>query len=313
MPISEQGLAFVRLHEGLVTRAYRDSVGVWTIGEGFTDRSAIFEAYWLKTRGHRIQSGDTITKGECDILVGQLMAGEYAIDIDRKCKPTHQCEFDAAASISYNCGPGSLNDGWARLLAAGDVAGGAAAVRVYKLTGGILRGRRSDEARLMLAGDYGLIDMAVHGTGAAPSASISPDDIKAYQSQLAKLGFYRGAIDGAAGPASRAAVIAYQRSHPDLVADGIVGPATRASLARDVAATKVAPNTAVIAGGATVVTAVVAAASGSSNWHLWAIGIGLAVLLTVGAMLVTRYRHELSRTPVPVPARPAPPPAKPKV
>lgn len=296
MKISDQGLAFVRLHEGLVTLAYRDSVGVWTVGEGFTDRSAVFEAYWLKTRGHKIQSGDAITKAECDTLVGQLMAQEYAVDIDRKAKPTKQWQFDSCASISYNCGPGSLNDGWAGLLAAGNVAGAAAAIRVYKLTGGILRSRRADEARLMESGDYGPIDMAAHGTAAAPSVSASLQDVKAYQTQLTKLGFYLGAINGNAASSS-AAVRAYQKSHPDLVVDGIVGPATRASLARDMAAATVAPKATVAAVSAALGAAAVSASAGLSHWYLWAIGLGLVVLLTVGGVLVFRYRNELARGP----------------
>ena len=59
-------------------------------------------------------------------------------------------------------------------------------------------------------------------------------------------------------------MLACQKSHPDLVDDGIVGPATRASLARDVAAKTLPPKT----GGA-------GGAGGDRASMLW-VAIGVA-------------------------------------
>jgi lysozyme len=36
MNTSEEGVAFIAAQEGLVTRAYRDAAGIWTIGVGHT-------------------------------------------------------------------------------------------------------------------------------------------------------------------------------------------------------------------------------------------------------------------------------------
>lgn len=144
--------------------------------------------------------------------------------------------------------------------------------------------RRKAEARLIFDGEYG---------AAAPEANA--DDIRLWQADLAALGLYGGAIDGIAGAKTRAAVIAYQRSHPDLVADGIVGPATRASLTRDVAARRrlgEAVGT-TVGGAATAGGAAVAAGAGEPL--LWAIVAGLAVLVSVGGFFALRYRGELAR------------------
>ena len=41
MQLSDKGLAFLETHEGVVLKAYRDPVGVWTIGAGLTAASGV--------------------------------------------------------------------------------------------------------------------------------------------------------------------------------------------------------------------------------------------------------------------------------
>ncbi|HZP21434.1 MAG TPA: peptidoglycan-binding protein [Bauldia sp.] len=302
---SDKGVAFIRLHEGLVTRAYRDPKGVVTIGEGFTMRSRVFAAHWRQTRGHDLRLGDTISKEECDTLVRKLLDAEYTPSIATKAKPTAQHQFDACGSVSYNCGPGSLDAAWAKKLAKGDGKGAAALLRKYKLTGGILKRRRADEARLLETGDYGPIDLSAHGTASAQSVSQTADEVKAYQQQLATLGFYKGALDGIAGQKTKVAVLSYQASHPDLVADGIVGPATRASLARDAAAKTATPKSIAAGIGTAVVAVATTSETGASHPWLSALAIGVAVAVLIGGYLAIRYRAELARR-----AKPAAPPTE---
>lgn len=287
MKTSEKGVAFLSVHEGRVHKAYKDSVGVITIGVGFTMRSRVFAAYWRQAKGHDLRLGDTITDAECDLLLKRLLDEEYTTTIDAKAKPTQQHQFDACASISYNAGPGSLNDGWAKKLAAGDVHGAAAAIRVYKLTHGLLKGRRADEARLLEAGDYGNIGLI--GTPQAPSVSKTVEDVKVYQKQLAALGIYKGTVDGIAANETQAAVLAYQRQHPDLVADGIVGPATRASLERDVKAitgtvagqaVTTPTQRAAVGVGAVAAAGVAVTAASVPNGHPW-LWVGAVVLVLI--------------------------------
>jgi putative chitinase len=59
---------------------------------------------------------------------------------------------------------------------------------------------------------------------------MSGAEVGALQQALQKSGFNPGAIDGQFGPATEAAVMAFQRSG-NLLADGIAGPRTRAALA----------------------------------------------------------------------------------
>jgi GH24 family phage-related lysozyme (muramidase) len=232
MQLSERGAAFIATHEGFVSRTYRDPAGIPTIGYGFTMRSRVFADFWTKSRGRALREGDTIAEAEARNLLRRLVQEEYGPPVFDALRPAAQHHFDAACSVAYNCGAATLKDRWAKALAAGDIAGSARLLRTTRTTAGgrFLAGlarRRADEAELLETGEYGL----KVGTRAASDLI---EDIKAYQTSLANLGFYRGKVDGVAGQVTLAAVVAFQKSEPSLKADGIVGPATRAALDRAV-------------------------------------------------------------------------------
>lgn len=119
--------------------------------------------------------------------------------------------------------------------------------------------------------------------------------MRAWQADLATLGFYAGAIDGIAGPVTNAAVLAYQRAHPDLQADGIVGPATRASLARDVAARRGASNGAVGALTGGVAAGVSAMMAGAAHPLALAVITAAATAIGAAAWMTIRYGGEVRR------------------
>ena len=98
MHVSDKGRAFIGVQEGLRLRAYRDAVGVLTIGYGHTSIA-----------GHpMVIPGMVITQQEADaILAGDLV--KYEDEVLRTVHvPLSQCQFDALVSFTYNLGEGNL-------------------------------------------------------------------------------------------------------------------------------------------------------------------------------------------------------------
>lgn len=104
---------------------------------------------------------------------------------------------------------------------------------------------------------------------------------------MKRFGFDPGAIDGWMGKNTKDAVLAYQKTHPHLNNDGIIGPATLAQLRRDTIAVK---DTVQKGGGLSVVSGVGAFFSGFP-WGWIAAGVAAAALL----YFAWRYRDVIQR------------------
>lgn len=158
--LSAKGAAFIRLHEGFRPAAYKDPVGILTIGIGFTWRSSSFREWWSKFKAGPFNSASRMTVQEADDALQYLVAREYGKAVnDFLGKEVPQHVYDAMVSAVYNLGPGALKWKWAEAARNGDYGLAASRLRVTgtKAQGRVLPGlvrRRKEEALLLEKGVY---------------------------------------------------------------------------------------------------------------------------------------------------------------
>lgn len=297
--MTAKGAAFIRAHEGFVKNAYRDPVGIITIGTGFTNRSRIARSWFINSRGHKIRMGDRITIHENDTLLKKAMDEEYGKGVGAALghsAPDHA--KDAGTSVSFNCGPGALKWSWARLYKAGKILQSANRLKKTAVTarGRRLRGlvrRRAAEARLLEFGKYGQIspDLNRHGDGAGHMAN---EQLKQDQTLLNAIGYACGTPDGQWGKKTKSAVLQLQRDH-GLEVDGIIGPATRAKIVRLANAKREVTVGGATGGSATGGGALGSAATTDATLQAadWLFYGGIAVLVIGGVYLAWFYRDEI--------------------
>ncbi|MGX8894001.1 lysozyme [Enterobacter cloacae] len=146
MQTSDKGIALLKEFEGCKLTAYQDSVGVWTIGYGWTQ----------PVDGKPIRAGMTINQETAERLLKTGLVS-YESDVSRLVKVgLTQGQFDALVSFTYNLGARSLSTSTLlRKLNAGDYAGAADEfLRWNKAGGKVLNGlsrRREAERALFLS------------------------------------------------------------------------------------------------------------------------------------------------------------------
>ncbi|MGA4664424.1 lysozyme [Enterobacter ludwigii] len=146
MQTSEKGIALIKQFEGCKLTAYQDSVGVWTIGYGWTQ----------PVDGKPIRAGMTIKQETAERLLKTGLVS-YESDVSRLVKVgLTQGQFDALVSFTYNLGARSLSTSTLlRKLNAEDYAGAADEfLRWNKAGGKVLNGltrRREAERALFLS------------------------------------------------------------------------------------------------------------------------------------------------------------------
>lgn len=111
MQTSNNGINLIKRFEGLRLEAYRDSVGIPTIGYGHT---------------HGVKMGDVITGAQADAFLREdLRVAELTINTNVKVKLT-QGQFDALASFVFNLGSGNfVKSTLLKKLNTGDFSGAA--------------------------------------------------------------------------------------------------------------------------------------------------------------------------------------------
>jgi len=119
--VSSVGLALVKESEGLRLQAYRDAVGVWTIGYGTT-----------RIDGNPIRSGLRISKEEAERLleIGLQEHLSGALKFVNSAVQLNQNQLDVIADFTYNLGVGAFaSSTFLRLINQGRMADAALQLR----------------------------------------------------------------------------------------------------------------------------------------------------------------------------------------
>ncbi|NRB02515.1 MAG: lysozyme [Rhodobacteraceae bacterium] len=147
MKINQATIDLVKRFEGLELHAYRDPVGVVTIGYGYTNRASF---------GPGVSMGDTWTEQQADNMLIEGLE-RFANEIrPLLTRAANENEFGAMLSLAYNIGTGAFAKSTClKRFNAGDVLGAADALTWFKKAGGkVLRGlerRRAAERERFLA------------------------------------------------------------------------------------------------------------------------------------------------------------------
>lgn len=147
--INSSGLEIVKSFEGLRTKAYQDSVGVWTIGYGHTSMAG----------SPNVTPGMQITEAEAESILKKDL-GIFEKGVSEAVKvSTNSDQFSAMVSFSFNVGLGSLQESTLlRKHNAKDFAGAADEFLRWVYAGGQklpgLERRRKAERALYLSQDY---------------------------------------------------------------------------------------------------------------------------------------------------------------
>lgn len=134
MDLSPIGRAALKAREGEVLTAYKDSVGIWTIGVGITTASGLI----------KVTPGLTITAATSDALFTEAVKA-YAKPVSAVGVRLEQHQFDALVSLCFNIGQGGFNGSTVvRRLKAGDVAGAAEAILMWNKPAAIVSRRQGE-------------------------------------------------------------------------------------------------------------------------------------------------------------------------
>lgn len=143
MRTSNQGISLIKEFEGFRDHAYRDPVGIWTIGYGFT-------------KG--VRSGDTMTREQAEQRLRDEL-GQYERAVEQATGGSvTQAQFDALVSFAWNVGiKGMAGSSVIKAHNRGDHQAAARAFALWNKAGGKvwpgLTRRRAAEAAMYLSGE----------------------------------------------------------------------------------------------------------------------------------------------------------------
>ena len=139
MKTSQAGRSLITQREGRRLKAYRDTKGIWTIGNGHTSMAG----------APKVVQGLVITDAQCDaIFAKDLLPSENTVNAVLAVHGTviTQNQFDALISLVHNIGIGAFKASTvAKRLMSKDIANVPAAMLMWNKPKEII-GRRKQEA-----------------------------------------------------------------------------------------------------------------------------------------------------------------------
>lgn len=97
LSISQKGFDLIKLFEGFSSTAYKDVVGIWTIGYGTIKYP----------NGKKVQPGDTCTKDQAEQYL--IHDTKWVVDALKPYSHLKQNQIDALSSFIYNVGATAFN------------------------------------------------------------------------------------------------------------------------------------------------------------------------------------------------------------
>jgi lysozyme len=98
MELNAAGLTLIKEFEGFRGRAYRDPVGIWTIGYGHTSAAGAPQVF----------SGQDISEAQASEILARDVE-TFSAAVRRAVKvPLNANQFSALVSFTYNVGPGNF-------------------------------------------------------------------------------------------------------------------------------------------------------------------------------------------------------------
>ena len=224
MKTSAAGRAAIARREGNKLKAYKDSVGIWTIGVGHTTAAGL----------PKVAAGLVITAAQSDeILSRDLAKFENAVNGAVKV-PLSQNQFDALVSLAFNIGGGAFaKSTLVRKLNKGDYRGAADSFMNWNKAGGkVLDGltkRRNEERAQFLSGKPASAKKPAPALLLAiePKPSPAPVPVKdkemiqRVQIGLKLLNYNPGPSDGTIGPLTAGAIRIFRSDNGLAEGDGI--------------------------------------------------------------------------------------------
>ncbi|WP_299370464.1 glycoside hydrolase family protein [uncultured Tateyamaria sp.] len=272
---SEHGVAFLELHEGVVLKAYRDPIGIWTIGAGLTKASGVVTP----------RAGMRLSKQDASRLLTLALQRNYEPRVAKAMPDARQYEFDAGVSFDWNTGA-IHRASWVRAWLNGHSEQARLRLGLWKKAGGrVLPGlvrRRAEEADLLLHGIYHGVaktEPAKRRGQARVALPLSVTDMADIRAMFVTLGYDPG--DDETGIAE-AALRQFQRDS-DLTVDGIFGRASLSALKRhvDARSAPAGPAATVVGGAGTTMVVPDQAAEGVAGVSVDALGW---IIILIGAL-----------------------------